>query len=50
MFDVRRLIVEGEKDLAIQVYCRIFSTNRREAKKAVEDLERNIHQRKTDSD
>ena len=42
MFDVRRLIIKGEKDLAVRVYAQIFKTNSRESKKAVEELERGI--------
>ena len=46
MFDVRRLIIAGERELAIEVYGDIFKTNRREAQKAVEDLEKSIQQKK----
>jgi len=42
MFDVRHLLMEGEKDLAIQVYCEIFQTTPLKAKKDVEDLERSL--------
>ncbi len=42
MFHVRDLIIRGEKDLAIHVYCEIFQTNRQAATKAVDDLEKNI--------
>ncbi len=42
MFDVRRLILEGENELAIRVYCQIFGTNRKEARKAVEELKRSL--------
>ena len=42
MFDVRRLIQAGHKDLAIRLYCQIFSTHFKEAKKAIEELERSI--------
>ena len=42
MFDVRHLLMEGEKDLAIQVYCEIFPTTPLKAKKDVEDLERSL--------
>jgi len=48
MFDVRQLILEDKKDLAIEVYCQLFSTTRRESKKAVEDLERSIQEKKTE--
>ena len=42
MFDVRHLLMEGEKELAIQVYCEIFQTTPIKAKKDVEDLERSL--------
>ena len=42
MFDVRRLLIKGEKDLAIKVYCNLFKTNPEEACKAVEEIERSI--------
>ena len=42
MFDVRRLLVQGEKDLAIRVYCELFKTDLEEACRAVEEIERSI--------
>jgi len=42
MFDVRRLLIKGEKDLAIQVYCELFKTNSEDARHAIEELERSI--------
>ena len=42
MFDVRHLLMEGEKELAIQVYCEIFQTTSAKARKDVEDLERSL--------
>jgi len=42
MFDVRRLLINGEKDLAIRVYCELFKTSSEEASKAVEEIERSI--------
>ncbi len=42
MFDVRRLLVEGNKDSAVRVYCEIFKTNSKEAREAVEEIERSI--------
>ena len=42
MFDVRHLLREGKKDLAIQVYCEIFNTPMHKAKKDVEALERSL--------
>ena len=42
MFNVRHLLMEGEKDLAIQLYCEIFQTTSSKAKKDVEELERSL--------
>jgi hypothetical protein len=42
MFDVRHLLMEGDKEKAIQVYCEIFQTTPAKAKKDVEDLERSL--------
>lgn len=46
LFDVRQLIIKGERDLAVQLYCRIFNTNRTESVKAVQELEKNIKGKK----
>lgn len=45
MFDVRNLIIEGEFDLAVELYRRLFKTSRRNARKAVEDLADSISQK-----
>lgn len=42
MFDVRQLLIKGEKDMAIRVYCELFDTDVEEACKAVEEIERSI--------
>jgi len=42
MFDVRQLLIKGEKDLAIRVYCELFKTDPEEACKAVDEIERSI--------
>ena len=42
MFDVRHLLMEGEKDLAIQLYCEIFNTTPGRAKKDIAELERSL--------
>jgi len=42
MFDVRQLLIKGEKDLAIRVYCELFKTTPEEANKAVDEIERSI--------
>jgi len=42
MFDVRQLLIKGEKDLAIRVYCELFKTDLNEANRAVEEIERSI--------
>ena len=46
MFDVRRLILQGKRELAIDVYCDIFKATRREAQKAVDELDKSIQQKK----
>lgn len=46
MFDVRRLILKGETEAAARLYRQIFSTTPQEAKKAVEQLERSIKEKK----
>ena len=42
LFDVKELLLKGEKESAIRVYCQIFGSNYSEAKKAVEELERSL--------
>jgi len=42
MFDVRNLLIKGEKDLAIRVYCKLFNVSPEEGCKAVEQIERSI--------
>ena len=42
MFDVRHLLMEGEKDLAISLYCEIFHVALPKAKKDVEELQRSL--------
>ena len=42
MFDVRHLLLEGERDAAIQVYCEIFHTTPMRARKDIEELERSL--------
>lgn len=43
MFDVRRLIVEGELDLAVEVYRWIFKTTRQKARADVSELAESIY-------
>jgi hypothetical protein len=42
LFDVRRLIIKGEKDLAVRVYSELFKTSLEDAHQAVEEIERSI--------
>ena len=42
MFDVRRLLIKGEKDLAVRVYSDLFKTSMQEASVAVDEIERSI--------
>mgnify|MGYP003395551653 CR=1 FL=1 len=46
MFQVRELIIKGEKDMAIKYYCQIFSVKREDAQIAVDELERSIQEKK----
>jgi ribosomal protein L7/L12 len=45
MFDVRRLLIEGEKESAIRVYGEIFHSSYKDAQKAVDELERSIREK-----
>ena len=49
MFDVRRLIIQGEKELAIRLYAEIFRISSKEAQKAVDELGRSILQKNSGS-
>ncbi|MBI3602590.1 MAG: hypothetical protein HY209_06855 [Candidatus Omnitrophica bacterium] len=42
MYDVRHLLMEGEKDLATQLYCEIFNVSLPRAKKDIEELQRSL--------
>ena len=42
MFDVRHLLMEGEKELAIRVYSEIFGVSLFKARKDVEELQRSL--------
>ena len=46
MYDVRRLLLNGDKDSAADVYMLIFKVGRAEAKRQVAELDRHIHQKK----
>ena len=45
MFDVRELILKGDKDAAIRLYANLFRTDYKESKKAVDELERSIQKK-----
>jgi hypothetical protein len=45
MFDVRELIIKGQKETAIRTYCQIFSVKRKIAQAAIEELQRSIQQK-----
>lgn len=45
LFDVRELIIEGEKELAIKVYSEIFDSSIEESAVAVDQLERSIQEK-----
>ncbi len=42
MFDVRQLLMEGKKEMAIEIYCAIFNTTPAKAKKDVDELQRSL--------
>jgi hypothetical protein len=42
MFDVRNLLIKGEKDMAVRVYSQLFKVGFEESLKAVNELERSI--------
>ncbi|MBI4308912.1 MAG: hypothetical protein HY591_01125 [Candidatus Omnitrophica bacterium] len=42
MFNVRHLLMEGEKELAVQLYCEIFNTAPGKARKDIEELQRSL--------
>ena len=42
MFDVRRLLQEGEKEAALRLYCEIFKVQRKKALKDIEQFQRSI--------
>ncbi len=43
MFDVQRLLKEGEKEAAIRLYIQIFKVSLKQARKDVEELERSLN-------
>ncbi len=45
MFDVRECIIEGEEDLAVQIYRDLFHVSEEEARQAVEQLARSIREK-----
>lgn len=43
LYDVKRLLMNGEKDLAVRVYRDIYHTSAWEARKNVDELEKNLN-------
>lgn len=43
LFDVRELLLRGEKEQAVKVYRQVFKVDQKQAQAAVTDLERNLH-------
>ena len=43
MFDVRRLLKEGDKEAAIRLYSKIFKVALKQARKDVEELQRSLN-------
>ena len=50
LFDVRRLLLKKEKNMAIHLYANLFKTNFKDAKKAVEELEKSIQEKNIELD
>jgi hypothetical protein len=42
MYDVRRLLQEGNRDGAISLYIQIFKVSAKQARKDIEEFERNL--------
>ena len=42
MFNVRQLLVDGNKESAIKMYCEIFDVPHKQAQKDIEELERSL--------
>ena len=42
MFDVRRLLKEGDREAAIRLYMKLFKMSSQQARKDVEELERSL--------
>jgi len=45
LFDVRRLIVRGERELAIRLYCEIYHVSYPKATQAVDELAKTIQEK-----
>ncbi len=43
LFDVRELLVQGQKAAAVKVYRQIFKVDQTQAQKAVDELNKNMH-------
>lgn len=43
LFDVKKLIERGEKELAVSLYQSIFGTDKKEAARAVDEMERSLN-------
>ncbi len=43
MFDVRRLLQEGNREEAVKVYTQIFKVSQKKARKDIQELERNLN-------
>ncbi len=42
LFDVRQLLISGQKEAAVKVYRKIFNVEQKEAQSAVDALEKNL--------
>jgi len=50
MFQVRELILKGDKDSAIYLYADLFKVEYKESKKAVDELEKSIQKKNSGSE
>ncbi len=45
MFDVKKFLLEGDKETATDLYILIFKGTRKDAQKNIEELSKHIHQK-----
>lgn len=50
LFDIRKMIMHNERDLAIRFYCHLYKTSTRKARIEVEAIAQSIRQKNTKQD